>query len=107
LRAFFADDHVHMALLVEDGRLVGAVDRDDLAQELPDELPTWAVAPLEGRTISADTAVGDAFLAMGRFGRRRLAVVDHAGGLVGLLCLKASGGGFCSNADVAGRRREP
>jgi len=42
---------------------------------------------------------------MQRTGRRRLAVVDGEGRLVGLLCLKASGSGFCSNEDVASRKR--
>jgi hypothetical protein len=31
IRAFFADDHVHMALLVDDGELVGALERADSA----------------------------------------------------------------------------
>jgi hypothetical protein len=39
-------------------------------------------------------------------GRRRLAVVDDRGLLVGLLCLKRSGRGFCSAADVAARARD-
>jgi CBS-domain-containing membrane protein len=37
LRAFFADDHVHAALLVDDGRLVGVVDRTDLASTTDDD----------------------------------------------------------------------
>jgi hypothetical protein len=37
-------------------------------------------------------------------GRRRLAVTSDDGTLVGLLCLKASGNGFCSDGDVASRR---
>ncbi|MDP3966681.1 MAG: hypothetical protein Q8Q02_00245 [Nocardioides sp.] len=35
--------------------------------------------------------------------QRRLAVVDDDGLLVGLVCLKARGTGFCSNADVTTR----
>jgi hypothetical protein len=37
-------------------------------------------------------------------GRRRLAVVDADGALLGLLCLKASGDGFCSDDGIASRR---
>ena len=33
-----------------------------------------------------------------------IAVVDAGGTLLGLLCLKASGTGFCSTADVRERR---
>jgi len=40
---------------------------------------------------------------MSRTGRRRLAVVDDGGVLVGLLCLKRTGRGFCSDLDVASR----
>ena len=36
-------------------------------------------------------------------GGRRLAVVDHRLRLLGLLCLKRSGLGFCSDRDVAAR----
>jgi hypothetical protein len=39
-------------------------------------------------------------------GQRRRAVVDDEGRLLGLLCLKASGRGFCADADVAARARE-
>jgi CBS domain-containing protein len=106
LRAFFGDDHVHMALLVDDGRLVGTVERADLVPELPDELPAWAVASLEDRLTAAGAPLADAFQAMKRASRRRLALVDEDGNLAGLLCLKSSGDGFCSNEDVAGRRRD-
>jgi hypothetical protein len=40
---------------------------------------------------------------MRRAGRRRLAVTSEDGRLLGLLCLKASGRGFCSDEDVAAR----
>ena len=36
---------------------------------------------------------------------RRLAVVDDDHRLLGLLCLKRSGSGFCSDDDVISRRR--
>lgn len=39
-------------------------------------------------------------------GLRRLAVVDEAGRLEGLLCLKRTATGFCSDRDVASRARE-
>jgi hypothetical protein len=42
---------------------------------------------------------------MVRSGRRRIAVVEPDGTLVGLLCLKQSGSGFCTDAGVAAMRR--
>ncbi|HZT85441.1 MAG TPA: CBS domain-containing protein [Gaiellaceae bacterium] len=104
LRAFFDDDHVHMALLVADGILVAAVEREDLAAATCDALPALELGPLGGRTVAADTSLGDALAAMRRDGRRRLAVTGAGERLLGLLCLKASGRGFCSDADVSGRR---
>lgn len=104
LRAFFSDDHVHMALLVEDGLLVGVVERADIRPEHSDRVPARTIATLNGRTIRPDVALEDAFAAMTRGARRRLAVTTDSSVLLGLLCLKASGLGFCTNADV--RRRK-
>ena len=39
-------------------------------------------------------------------GTRRLAVVDDDGDLLGLLCLKRTLDGFCSDADVRARALE-
>jgi predicted transcriptional regulator len=103
LRAFFSEDHVHMALLVEGQKLVGTIERADLTSGLSAEMPASTIARLEGRTISPDAALLEALGAMTHSGRRRLAVVSHDSTLLGLLCLKASGVGFCSNADVANR----
>jgi predicted transcriptional regulator len=103
LRAFFSDDHVHMALLVEGQKLVGTIERADLTPRLSAEMLASTIARLEARTISADAALAEAFTAMARSGRRRLAVTNHDSTLLGLLCLKASGVGFCSDADVANR----
>lgn len=103
-RDLFTDDHLHMLLIVEDGRLLGAVVRDDLGHAPDTRL--LALARLEGRTIAPEAAAADALAALVTTGRRRLAVVDPAGRLLGLLCLKRSGLGFCSDADVAARARE-
>jgi CBS domain-containing protein len=106
LRAFFEDDRVHMALLVDDGRLVGVVERCDLAPGVDDRTPARGVARLEGRTIASEATVADAYAAIRRSGRRRLAVTNPELGLLGLLCLKANGTGFCSDEDLAARRSE-
>ncbi|HZO98444.1 MAG TPA: CBS domain-containing protein [Gaiellaceae bacterium] len=107
LRAFFGDDHVHIALLADGARLLGTVERADLAPALGGEVPALAVAKLEGRTIGPHTSLCRTLEQMRREGRRRLAVVDDESKLLGLLCLKRSGVGFCSDTDVGrrGRRR--
>ncbi len=106
LRRFFADDHVHAALLVEDGeRLVAVLERDDLAGAA-----WWTrardVGALAGRIVRPDADLATVRASM-HAGRRRLAVVDADGRLLGLLCLKRHGRGFCSDAEVAARPGTP
>jgi hypothetical protein len=102
-RAQLEDDHVHMVLLTRDGVLIGTLVRGDLART-DDAEPALAHAVLAGRTMAASVRADDALrILVGRDERRR-AVVDHEGRLVGLLCLKRRGNGFCSDHDVASRR---
>jgi CBS domain-containing protein len=103
LRKYFNDDHVHMALLVEGGRLVGAVAREDLAADAEEGAPALELGTLAWRTVATGLPLAKAEEAMRRSGCRRLAVVREDGALLGLLCLKASGRGFCSDADIANR----
>jgi CBS domain-containing protein len=104
LRAYFADDHVHIALLVDDGLLVATVERPDLDRATDDHAPALTRARLEGRTISPHAAIEAARMNMRRNGRRRLAVTTEESALLGLLCLKENGSGFCSDEDVSARR---
>jgi predicted transcriptional regulator len=105
LREFFRDEHVHMALLVGDGKLVGTVERADLTWRLGDDRLAATIARLAGRTVGPEADLQETFGAMTRAGRRRLAVTNVDSELVGLLCLKASGHGFCSDAGVGSRSR--
>jgi predicted transcriptional regulator len=104
MRALFLDDHVHMALIVQGGKLLAALIPPDLRPELPDGMRASLVGALEGRTVTPSTRGSDALTAMSLTHSRRLAVTAEDGSLVGLLCLKSSGRGFCSDADVASRR---
>ena len=107
VRRFFADEHVHMALLVDCGTLLGTIDRVDLAGDLDDRSAAVDVAVLDGRTVEPEAALADALAAMRSADRRRLAVVSPDSEVLGLLCLKASGRGFCCDDDVASRRQQP
>ncbi|TDT32551.1 CBS domain-containing protein [Naumannella halotolerans] len=102
---FFADDHVHLALIVDGGRLATVITRSDLhghaLTETADDLGTLA-----GWTVAPDADLEQSRQQMIATGRRRLAVVGADGKLQGLLCLKRSGQGFCSDAGVASRARE-
>lgn len=105
-RAVLEDPHVHLLLLVEGDHLVGTVAREDL-HDAPGAAPARTVARWEGRTIAPQELVGVVRAAMEASGDRRLAVVEADGRLSGLLCLKRSGTGFCTDAGVAARAAAP
>ena len=102
-RAQLADEHVHMVLLTRDGVLLGTLVRADLARA-DEGAPALAHAVLAGRTIAATVRADDALRVLVGRDERRRAVVDEDGRLLGLLCLKRRGHGFCSDRDVAARR---
>lgn len=101
-REFFADGHVHALLVVAAGVLLAVVDRTDL-EGAPDDAPAVERGRLLGRVVGPDADLEATRAAMTG---RRLAVVDTRGTLLGLLCLKRSGRGFCSREDVEARERE-
>jgi predicted transcriptional regulator len=104
LRRFFLDDHVHMALVVESGKLITAVERADINSSVGDDTPAHSLGSLARRTIRPTDVVEAALHRMRADSRRRLAVVDDAGTVLGLLCLKRDGNGFCSDDDVLERQ---
>jgi hypothetical protein len=103
VRVAFEDDHVHMVLLTRGSLLCGTIVRGDVPDMAPDVQRALCFAHLTDRTVPA-TAQSDAVLQwLVARQQRRLAVVDGRGLLLGLLCLKASGTGFCSDATVTSR----
>lgn len=98
-------DHVHAALLVDGPRLAAVVVRDDLLAAGDDD-PALDLGALVGRTVRSGTPLAVAQEQLVATGQRRIAVVDADGGLVGLLCRKRRGDGWCTDAGVAARRRE-
>jgi CBS domain-containing protein len=107
-RTFFSSNHVHMLLLTATGRvgehLLGTVVRDDLPVRGEAGATALSYAHLRGRVVHADVSAEEARRTLHAAGKRRLAVVDDSGRLLGLLCLKRDGTGFCSDAGVRARR---
>jgi CBS domain-containing protein len=103
IRSLFEDDHVHMALIVAEGRLITTIERSDLVEPFRGSTPADQVGTLVGRTISPDRPLDEVTAALKRSGKRRLAVADGSGGLLGLLCLKRDGSGYCSDDGVRQR----
>lgn len=106
VRAVFANDHVHMALVVDGARLVCAIDPSDLRDNLDDHFPADRLGHLSGRVVNDDLPLIRAREILDATLRRRLAVVGPHGELVGLLCLKRTRLGYCSDRDVDARARE-
>lgn len=104
--AFASGPKLHLLLLIREGRVIGTLDRGDLADPaVAADSPALALAELEGRTVAPDVPAEPLRKDMLATGIRRLAVVDDEMRLLGLLCLKSSGTGFCSDDGVADMRR--
>jgi CBS domain-containing protein len=106
MKAQFENDHVHAGLIVHSGVLLAVVERSDLDRATSDEASALWVGRLSGRVVAGDHPLEAAHRWMTGSGTRRLAVVDEDGRLVGLLCLKRHGRGFCSAADLQSRADE-
>jgi hypothetical protein len=106
MRDFFRDDHVHAALIVSPaGHLEAVVERDDIGGCQAADAAAAPLGRLAGRTVPAGASLAEVHRAMTATGRRRAAVISDDGWLLGLLCLKASRAGFCSDQDVRARAR--
>jgi hypothetical protein len=103
-RVMLLDDHVHALLVVDRGRLSAVVEPADLTSA-PSDTAVGQSGKLVGRIVGPDVDVETTLRWMRAERRRRLAVVDHVGRLLGLLCLKRSGTGFCGDTDVFERAR--
>jgi len=105
IRAFFEDDHVHMALIVRtDRRLVTTIERADLSARPPVLALAAELGTLTGRTAGPAQKLEAVTAGLLRERRRRQAVVDDCGRLLGLLCLKKDGSGYCSDDNIRQRQ---
>lgn len=104
VRRFFADDHVHLALIVDlNGRLPTTLERSGIPAETTGTTKASGFGTILGRTVEPQQSLGAATATRQSAGRRRLAVGDDEGKLLGLLCRKRTGLSFCNNARVAAR----
>jgi CBS domain-containing protein len=104
IRDFFRDDHVHAALIVSPaGYLKAVVERDDIADGQALDAAAASLGRLADRTVPPGACLAELHRAMIATGQRRAAVTSADGRLLGLLCLKASQRGFCSEQDVRAR----
>jgi len=106
IRQLFADDHIHAVLVVSGTRLLTVIDRTDLGPDAADSVAAASLGRLSGRVIAPTASAEAALRQLTATGRRRLAVVGPDGSLLGLLCLKHSGAGFCSDESVRQRQYE-
>ncbi|HMG62830.1 MAG TPA: CBS domain-containing protein [Streptosporangiaceae bacterium] len=107
IREFLRDSHVHAALIVSPaGYLAAVVERDDIATSQAPDAAATPLGRLAGRTVTAGASLAEVQRAMRAAGQRRAAVTSDDGRLLGLLCMKASLSGFCSDQDVRARARE-
>jgi CBS domain-containing protein len=106
IRTLFEDDHVDMALIVTAERhLLTTIERPDLPPRTGPSALVTELGTLAGRTVAPSDSLDVVTSILIRQGRRRLAVVDASGKLLGLLCLKRDLTGYCS--DEAVRQRPP
>ena len=105
VREAFEDDHLHAVLVVDCGALLAVVAREDIATSTGTD-PAWPNGRVHGRTVGPHANLARVQAHMLSRQWRRLAVVDHRTTLLGLLCLKRSGLGFCADSDVAARAAE-
>jgi hypothetical protein len=105
IRAFFEDDHVHMALIVRtDQRLVTTIERADLSAKPAIRTLAAELGTLTGRTAGPAQNLDAVTAGLLRERRRRQAVVDDRGRLLGMLCLKKDGSGYCSDDNFRQRQ---
>ncbi|GAB3853035.1 hypothetical protein GCM10028801_04990 [Nocardioides maradonensis] len=105
-RTSLARPKQRLVLLVDGRHLVGTVVAEDLPEPVADDAPARDHARLEGRTARPTDTVADLWERLDRAGARRLAVVDDAGDLLGLVCVKRSRSGFCTVEGIASWRAE-
>jgi CBS domain-containing protein len=95
-RRLFENQSVRTALVVDDGRYAGELTRADVEGK-DDATSISAVTSSPPGTVAESDTVAAALERMDAAGTDRLAVVDPAGALRGLVCLSRSHGHLCTD----------
>lgn len=103
---FASSPKTHLLVLVDEGVLVSTLVRADVDGLDDPSAPARHAGRLPGRTVTADEPLPRLREAMADSGVRRLAVVDDEMHLLGVLCLKRSRSGFCTDEGVAAMRAQ-
>lgn len=98
VRTFFDNPKVVSALVVDDGRFVGLLDRSDVPSLLAGQTPIRTFARRDVPTITPDRPVTEAMEILDSRHLARLVVLAEDGQtLAGLLCLDLKRAGFCGD----------
>lgn len=96
VRRAFEQPSVRTVLLAENRRFVGAIERDGLPDEAPDDEPASNYVEPEPLTVTPAMPIPEAMQLLEGRGEPRLIVLDADGAtLRGLLCAHHSSNGFC------------
>lgn len=95
-RLQFERPSVRTVLLADDGRFVGAIDRDRVPEDASDEEPATSYIDEQPTTVTPETTVSAAIELLRERSEPRLIVLDPDGvTLRGLLCVNSDATGFC------------
>lgn len=106
IRAVLEDPHVHMILLTRYGVLHGTLVLADIPTAAPNPCLARELAVLRDRTIGPTENLDAVWQRLEMSGQRRIAVVNDANTLLGLVCLKRDRTGFCTNDGIRSRTIE-
>jgi CBS domain-containing protein len=96
IRRAFERPSVRTVLLADGEHFVGAIERDGLPDDAPEDEPASAYAETQPLTATPEMPIPEAVKLLDGRSEPRLVVLDEDGlTLRGLLCLDNTGPGFC------------
>ena len=95
VRAFFAGSSARLALLVDGGKFVAALTRDEIPAAADDGLPAADFGRPDIDWVGPEVLTDEIVEALEAAPERRLVVLERDRTLAGLLCLNRSGTEFC------------
>jgi glycine betaine/proline transport system ATP-binding protein len=94
-REAFENSHERMLLVTDQGRFVGAVERDHITDDLDGATTLEALADADAPRVSPHDASSRALELIEAEDTERLPVVEPDGTLVGLVCFSRRKGLYC------------